>query len=83
MRTREIERVILRLLHERDECKTICPSDAARALAGDEGFRDLMDPVRDAAYAMADDGRLEVTQSGEVVDGRSAKGPIRLRLPRD
>jgi hypothetical protein len=75
----EIERVILGLLAERDPGKTICPSDAARALA--EDWRPLMEPVRERAYAMADEGRLEVTQSGEVVDGRTARGAIRLRLP--
>lgn len=40
-----------------------------------------MDPVRAVAYALADAGRVEVTQKGEVVDGRTARGPIRLRLP--
>jgi hypothetical protein len=75
----EIERVILGLLARRDSGKTICPSDAARALA--EDWRPLMEPVRERAYAMADEGRLEVTQSGEVVDGRTARGAIRLRLP--
>ena len=40
-----------------------------------------MQPVRETAYALADEGRLEVTQSGEVVDGRTARGAIRLRLP--
>ena len=40
-----------------------------------------MPRVRETAYAMADAGRLEVTQSGGVVDGRTARGAIRLRLP--
>ena len=74
-----IERAIVDLLAARDRGKTICPSDAARALA--EDFRPLMPAVRETAYAMADEGRLEVTQSGEVVDGRTARGAIRLRLP--
>ena len=74
-----VEATILRLLAERDLGRTICPSDAARALA--EDWRPLMAEVRETAYGMADDGRLEVTQSGRVVDGRSARGPIRLRLP--
>jgi hypothetical protein len=74
----DIERTIVALLERRDPGKTICPSDAARALA--EDWRPLMQPVRDVAYAMADDGRIEVTQSGEVVDGRTARGAIRLRL---
>jgi hypothetical protein len=30
---------------------------------------------------MAQRGALEITQGGEVVDGASARGPIRLRLP--
>ena len=75
----EIEQAITGLLAQRDAGKTICPSDAARALAGD--WRPLMPRVRETAYAMADAGRLEVTQSGEVVDGRTARGTIRLRLP--
>lgn len=77
----EIESTILGLLAQRETGRTICPSEAARALGGDDGFRPLMDPVREVAFAMADDGRLEVTQRGEAVDGRTARGPIRLRLP--
>ena len=76
----EIEQAILGLLGRRAAGRTICPSEAARALAPDD-WRPLMEPVRDAAYAMADEGRVEVTQGGEVVDGRAARGPIRLRLP--
>ena len=75
----DIERTILALLARRDAGKTICPSEAARVLAAD--WRPLMDDVRATAAAMADDGRLEVTQRGEVVDVREARGPIRLRLP--
>lgn len=72
------EEKILELLAARDPGKTICPSDAARALY--EDWRPRMDEVREAAYALADRGALEVTQGGEVVDGRSARGAIRLRL---
>ena len=75
----EIERAISGLLEQRDAGRTICPSEAARALA--EDWRPLMPRVRETAYAMADAGRLEITQSGEVVDGRTARGAIRLRLP--
>jgi hypothetical protein len=59
---------------------TICPSEVARAL-WPEAWRERMDDVREAAYALADRGVLEVTQGGEVVDGRAARGPIRLRRP--
>ncbi len=67
------------LLDQRAEGKTICPSEAARALGGDDGFRELMPLVRDAARAMVADGEIDVTQKGEVVDLDAARGPIRLR----
>lgn len=76
---RQARRTILELLAERDAGKTICPSDAARALGGDEGFRPLMDVVRAAAGELVEEGRIEVTQRGKPVDLDSAKGPIRLR----
>jgi hypothetical protein len=76
----DIERTIDALLDSRGEGRTICPSEAARALA--EDWRPLMEPVRRRAYAMADEGRLEVTQRGEVVDGRTARGAIRLDVLR-
>ena len=75
----EIERTIVALLEARDPGKTICPSDAARALADD--FRPLTQPVRDVARDMVARGELEVTQSGRVVDIDTARGAIRLRLP--
>ena len=71
---------ILDLLAERDPDKTICPSEAARALAGDGDFRPYMEPVREAAGKLADAGRIEVTQKGKRIDVAAARGPIRLGL---
>jgi Protein of unknown function (DUF3253) len=80
----EAQRAILALLAQRDPGRTICPSDAARALAGDDDFRPLMDLVREAAGELVAAGRIEVTQQGEPVDLERARGPIRLRaLPRN
>ena len=76
---RNAAEAVLALLAERADGATICPSEAARALASD--WRPLMEPVRQVAYGMVDEGRLEVTQKGEVVDGRTARGAIRLRRP--
>jgi hypothetical protein len=73
---------ILELLDARGPEKTICPSEAARALAGDTDFRPYMDPVRAAAAKLADEGRIEVTQKGERVKIGEVKGPIRLGLSR-
>ena len=74
----QIEGAIGDLLARRAPGRTICPSEAARAL-DPEGWRAHMDAVREVAFALADRGALDVTQRGEVVDGRTARGPIRLR----
>lgn len=71
----EIERTILALLEQRTAGRTICPSEAARALADD--FRPLMADVRRVADAME---QVEITQKGHVVALGDARGPIRLRL---
>lgn len=76
------QRAILDLLAQRDPGKTICPSEAARALAGDDGFHPLMPVVRDAARALVAEGRIEVTQRGRAVDLDAARGAIRLRAVR-
>lgn len=79
----DAERAILDLLAIRGPGKTICPSEAARVLGGDDGFRSLMPLVRDAAGALAVAGQIEVTQRGRRVDIDDARGPIRLRaVPR-
>lgn len=78
----QARQAILDLLAQRDPGKTICPSEAARALGGDEGFRPLMGLVREAAGELVEAGRIEVTQRGEPVDLARARGPIRLRAIR-
>lgn len=82
-REASLEAEILRLLHERGAGKTICPSEAARAMAGgdsEEAWRPLMEPARAAARRLVARGSIVITQSGTVVDPSTAKGPIRLRL---
>jgi len=78
-----LEQAILRLLGERGAGKTICPSEAARAVAASAEraeWEPLMEPSRAAARRLAAEGRLYVTQGGEVVDPVTARGAIRLRL---
>ena len=77
-----LREAILELLERRGPDKTICPSDAARAVAGDR-FRPLMDGARAAAAELVAAGEIEVTQRGQVVDLAHARGPIRLRRRRD
>ena len=76
---RALEESIRSLLAAR--AGTICPSEAARAVAGEDeaAWRPLMPAAREAAGRLADAGEVEVTQRGEVVDVRTARGPVRVR----
>lgn len=74
-----LEAAIVALLSERAEGATICPSEAARRVGGEDGFCVLMEPARAAARRLAVRGELEIRQRGRVVDPSRAKGPIRLR----
>ncbi|MER6263493.1 DUF3253 domain-containing protein [Streptomyces sp900105245] len=80
---RSLEDAILDLLDRRAPGASVCPSDVARAVhrGEDEGWRELMEPVRRAAARLADDGRVEVTQHGSPVDPAEARGPVRIRRP--
>jgi hypothetical protein len=81
----EIEATILRLITERGVGKTICPSEAARALGGPhpDGWGPLMQPIRKAAVRLAHQGALLITRKGRAVDPDNFKGVYRLTLPRD
>ncbi|MEM1329700.1 MAG: DUF2256 and DUF3253 domain-containing protein [Planctomycetota bacterium] len=76
-----LEQAILDLLAQRDAGKSICPSEAAKQVDS-ENWRELMEPSRQAARRLVVNGRVEVTQSGQVVDPSRARGPIRIRLAR-
>lgn len=78
---RELEASIRSLLAERSRDGTICPSEAARALAGtdEDAWRALREPARRAARRLVAAGEVEITQGGQVVDPSTAKGPIRVR----
>lgn len=75
---RALEASIRSLLDSRKGGATICPSEAAREVGG-EDWRDLMEPARRAARRLVAAGEVEVTQGGKVVDPSTAKGPIRVR----
>ena len=86
-RTREVdkrlEETIVALLHQRPAGASICPSEAAPAIAQDDDWRALMEPARRAARRLAHQGAVEITQRGRVVDPCEFRGPIRLRLKSD
>lgn len=78
---RALEQAIRSLLDARSAGSTICPSEAARAVGGDE-WRALIEPARSAARRLVAAGVVEITQGGKVVDPSTARGPIRVRRAR-
>ncbi len=73
----DLEVAIRSLLARRSPTATICPSEAARALFGDE-FRAYMEDTRRAARRMALREELVITQKNRRVDPSSFRGPIRI-----
>jgi len=80
---RSLEDAVLDLLDRRAPGASVCPSDVARAVhrCDDDGWRELMEPVRRAAARLAARGQVEITQHGAPVDPAKARGPIRIRRP--
>jgi hypothetical protein len=85
----DLEAAILSLLAERDPQQTICPSEAAKLVSGDDRTKEkasrrdweaLMEPARAAARSLVAQSKIVITQHGHIVDPSTAKGPIRLRL---
>ncbi|MFE0349876.1 DUF3253 domain-containing protein [Streptomyces griseoluteus] len=81
---RRLEQTIMRLLEQRADTSSICPSDAARAAyeGDDDGWRNLMEPARRAAWRLVAAGEVEVTRSGQPVEESEARGPVRIRRAR-
>jgi len=77
------EQAILDLVTARGPEKSICPTEAARALAGfpaDESWRGSLAPVRLAAARLARAGKITMLRKGRPVAPEDARGVIRLRL---
>lgn len=81
MRGDPMETAILELLAARRPGATICPSDAARRVAGEDpdAWRPRMAEARAAAARLVERGEVVVTQGGEPTDPALARGPIRIR----
>lgn len=78
--TSPIEAAVFDLLARRDAGRSLCPSEAARAV-DPRDWRRLMPQVRATAVGLARAGRLEITRKGRAVDPDAFKGVYRLRLP--
>ncbi|PZN99430.1 MAG: DUF3253 domain-containing protein [Hyphomicrobiales bacterium] len=80
-----LEATILELAGQRGEGRTICPSEAARAIGGDhpDGWGPLMQPIRRVAARLMKEGKIVITRKGRPVDPEDFRGVYRLRLPED
>jgi hypothetical protein len=77
--TQRLEAAIRALAEHRGTDSSTCPSDAARAVGG-ENWRDLMPDAREVARSLAKAGEVEITQGGNAVDPDGDwRGPIRIR----
>lgn len=78
----EIKASIFKLLAERGAGKTICPSEAARDIAGkdEKKWRLLMKPIKQVAIALALENQLQLKRKGKPADPHALKGIYRLSL---
>ena len=76
----QIEETMLALVEKRGEGRTICPSEVARAIAGDDpdAWGRLMQPVRKAAVRLTKEGRVAIMRKGRPVDPDDFKGVYRI-----
>lgn len=77
----DAEIAIARLLESRGAGRTICPSEAARELAGEDGdWRARMHAVHKAIDTMLDTGAVELSWKGERLSRRRGAYRIARRL---
>jgi predicted sulfurtransferase len=71
---------ILTLTAARGQGKSICPSEAARAVRPEDWNR-FMTETRRVAVQMAEAGEIEILRKGKPVAPDEVRGVIRLRRP--
>lgn len=84
VRERMLADTILTLVRERGNDKTICPSEAARKLAGSDPdlWGAMMPVVRRVTLDLAKEGRVVIYRKGKAISPDMLKGVYRIGLPR-
>ena len=77
----ELESALLRVLTHSD-AKSLSAPEIAQAVARGNDWHGLLMPIRRAAVALAQAGRLVIYRNGKPVDPTNFKGVYRLGLPR-
>lgn len=79
-----VEDLVLRLAVERGPGKTICPTEAAKAVAAqrdEENWQGRLPGVKAAAVRLAKRGGVAIYRKGKPVDPDDFKGIYRIGLP--
>jgi hypothetical protein len=79
MNRETIRKTILEKVRQRGVEKTICPSEVAKALGG-EDWRSLMPEVRSVGVELVNAGKIQIMQKGNVANPTTVKGAIRFRV---
>jgi len=77
----QIDTALRALVAERGAEKSICPSEAARAVEPDT-WRSILKRVKRRALVLEAAGELVFLRKGKVMLGADVKGVYRLGLPR-
>jgi hypothetical protein len=76
-----LEENILKVL-TRDVTRTLSAPEIAQAIAAESDWHTLLMPMRRAAVALAQSGRLVIYRKGKPADPLDFRGVYRLGLPR-
>lgn len=79
--TLSLEEDILVVL-TRDVTRTLSAPELAQAIATESDWHSLLMPIRRAAVALAQSGRLVIYRKGKPVDPLDFRGVYRVGLPR-
>lgn len=79
MNVRAARKAAMAFLAERQEGKTVCPSEIARAMTQGHNWRDAMPQVHEAIDALLVEGSVQLSWKGEIMTERS--GPYRIGRP--
>lgn len=79
--TLSLEDNILKVL-TRDVTRTLSAPELAQAIAVESDWHNLLMPIRRAAVALAQSGRLVIYRKGKPADPLDFRGVYRVGLPR-
>ncbi|EBA11568.1 DUF3253 domain-containing protein [Roseobacter sp. CCS2] len=77
-----LRRAILRLTADRGPNKTICPSEVARHVAGNDpdAWRPLMPQIKVVGSRLAGEGHVALKQGGQTIDPAAVRGAYRIAI---